>query len=91
MMMRPRNVLFPVVVVLFSISLFAVANGAWLRNVPARDHEMTNPYHGDPDTIAAGRRIFVDHCMHCHGENAGGNRKRPAPDQFKSSGASDRR
>jgi mono/diheme cytochrome c family protein len=57
--------------------VFAVADGAWLMTVPARDHERTNPYQGQSDAIAAGRRIFLDHCAKCHGENAEGNKKRP--------------
>jgi mono/diheme cytochrome c family protein len=56
---------------------FAVADGGWLKNVPARDHEKTNPYRDQPDAVAAGRRIFVDRCSHCHGENAEGTKKRP--------------
>jgi mono/diheme cytochrome c family protein len=57
---------------------FGVADGGWLKNVPARDHEKTNPYRDQQDAIAAGRRVFVDRCSHCHGENAEGTRKRPA-------------
>ena len=53
------------------------ADGSWLKNVPARDHEKTSPYHGQADAIAAGRRIFVDRCSQCHGENAEGTKKRP--------------
>jgi mono/diheme cytochrome c family protein len=56
---------------------FGVANGAWLLNVPARDHKKTNPYRGQHDAIAAGRRVFTDHCSQCHGQNAEGRKKRP--------------
>jgi mono/diheme cytochrome c family protein len=56
---------------------FGVADGGWLKNVPARDHEKTNPYRDQQDAIAAGRRVFVDRCSHCHGENAEGTKKRP--------------
>ncbi len=57
--------------------VFGAADGSWLKNVPARDHEKTNPYHEQADAIAAGRRIFVDRCSHCHGENAEGTKKYP--------------
>ncbi len=57
--------------------VFAVADGAWLTRVPARDHQRTNPYQDQPDAIAAGRRIFLDHCAKCHGEDAEGTKKRP--------------
>ena len=53
------------------------ADGAWLAKVPARDRERTNPYEGQADAIAAGRRVFLDHCAQCHGENAEGTKKRP--------------
>lgn len=64
-------------VVLPAAFVFSADNGGWLRNVPARDHEKASPYHDQPDAIAAGRRIFVDRCSHCHGENAEGTKKRP--------------
>ena len=57
--------------------LFGAANGGWLKNVSARDHEKANPYRGQPDAMAAGRRVFVDRCSHCHGENAEGTKKNP--------------
>jgi mono/diheme cytochrome c family protein len=67
-----------ILLMLFSTAfVFGVADGGWLKNVPARDHERTNPYHNQPEAIAAGRRVFVDRCSHCHGENAEGTKKRP--------------
>jgi len=62
---------------LLSALAWAVADGAWLERVPTRDHERSNPYQGQADAIAAGRRIYVEHCLHCHGENAEGTKKRP--------------
>ena len=61
-----------------SLALFATSNGAWLANVPQRDRERTNPYHDQADAVVAGRRIFLDHCAHCHGDDAEGTRKRPS-------------
>lgn len=63
---------------LLSSLMFATSNGAWLAKVPARDREKVNPYHDQPDTVAAGRRIFVDHCAQCHGKDAQGTDKRPS-------------
>lgn len=65
------------VVLIVATFSFGVADGAWLKKVPARDHEKTNPYRDQPDTVAAGRRVFLDHCAKCHGENAEGTKKRP--------------
>lgn len=56
----------------------AVGDGAWLTGVPTREHAKTNPFRDQPDAISAGRRVYVDHCSHCHGENAEGTKKRPA-------------
>lgn len=66
--------------VLSSLSVFAtvVADGAWLSKVPPRDRERANPYHDQADAVAAGRRVFIDHCAHCHGEDAEGTKKRPS-------------
>jgi mono/diheme cytochrome c family protein len=65
-------------VLLPSVLLFGAADGSWLKGVPSRDHEKGSPYHGQADAIAAGRKIFLDRCAQCHGENAEGTRKRPA-------------
>lgn len=61
-----------------SLTVFATSNGGWLKDVPARDRERTNPYAEQAEAIAAGRRIFVDHCAHCHGDDADGNKKHPS-------------
>ncbi len=63
--------------VLSTVLLFAAADGSWLENVPGKDHARVSPYAGQPDAVAAGRRIFADRCSHCHGANAEGSRKRP--------------
>ena len=79
--MTTRPALFFVIallVILSSAAGFATANGAWLANVPQRDRERVNPYRDQPDVVAAGRRIFIDHCAHCHGNDAEGTKKRPS-------------
>ncbi len=65
-------------ILLSSLATFATSNGAWLMNVPQRDRERVNPYRDQPDAIAAGHRIFLDHCAHCHGNDAEGTKKRPS-------------
>lgn len=75
-MIRKLPFTLPLVLLLAALTLGA-ADGGWLKNVPQRDHERTSPYHDSPDAIAAGRRIFVDRCSHCHGENAEGIKKHP--------------
>lgn len=64
-----------------SVSLIAaasLADGSWLGKVPAREHRKTNPYRSQPAAIAAGRRIYQDHCQKCHGRNAEGTEKHPS-------------
>jgi len=70
---------FAVLVILVPASVVfgRAADGSWLKKVPQREHNKSSPYHDQPDAIAAGRRIFVDHCAQCHGENAEGTKKRP--------------
>jgi len=72
-----------VVVLVLALSLNAamaqyIGDGAWLASVPAKDHERTNPYHGQADAIAAGANIFEEHCAKCHGATAEGTKKRPS-------------
>jgi mono/diheme cytochrome c family protein len=76
-MIRKMSLLLPPLIFLSTALVLASADGAWLAKVPSRDHERTNPYQEQPDAIAAGRRIFLDHCSKCHGENAEGTKKRP--------------
>jgi len=66
------------VVLASALALSATSNGGWLAKVPAGEHEKANPYHEQPDAIAAGQRVFHDHCAHCHGDDAEGTKKRPS-------------
>ena len=68
----------PILILGSSLVLFATSNGGWLKDVPAHDRERVNPYSEQADAIAAGHRIFLDHCAHCHGEDANGTKKRPS-------------
>lgn len=72
----PASLFLPLILLL-TVAGFGIADGTWLKNVPSRDHERNNPYAGQADAVAAGRRVFVDHCSRCHGENAEGTKKRP--------------
>ena len=72
-----RHVCTLLLLLFISITLFAVADGAWLSRVPPSEHEKTNPFAGQQDAIAAGRNVFEEHCGRCHGENAEGTKKRP--------------
>jgi mono/diheme cytochrome c family protein len=79
--MTSRPALFFIAALLIlgcAMAVFATSNGAWLTNVAQREHERVNPYRDQPDAVSAGRRIFLDHCAHCHGKDAEGSKKRPS-------------
>ena len=76
--MHRRRVCFLILMLTSALALFATSNGAWMAKVPARDRDKANPYRDQPDAVAAGRRVFVDHCAHCHGSEAEGTKKRPS-------------
>jgi mono/diheme cytochrome c family protein len=74
-----RSVLLAILlIVLPAATLLATSNGAWLAKVPPQEQGKLNPYKDQPDAVAAGRRIFIDRCAHCHGEDAEGTKKRPS-------------
>jgi mono/diheme cytochrome c family protein len=64
--------------VIVAAALCLAADGSWLQRVPEADRKRVNPFAGKADAIAAGGRIFDDHCAKCHGEDALGNRKHPS-------------
>ncbi len=72
-----RMLVIATVLFAFALLAFAAADGAWLARVPAQDHARTNPYQGQAEAVAAGKRIYEDHCRKCHGEDAEGTKKRP--------------
>lgn len=72
-----------------SLTCFAVADGSWLKKVPASDHARTNPLAGNPDAIAAGANLFANNCAKCHGENALGKNSRPALRSDRIAGTTD--
>ena len=73
-MIRPSLVVF----LLVAVSFAAEFNGGWLKKVPPREQQKTNPYENQSGAVDAGRQVFLQHCSHCHGENATGNKKHPS-------------
>jgi mono/diheme cytochrome c family protein len=66
-----------VVALLLAAASFLAADGGWLKHVPEADKKRVNPFAGQADAIAAGGRMFEDHCAKCHGADAMGRGKRP--------------
>ena len=51
---------------------------AELAKAPEKARTRVNPLENDPEAVAAGRLLFEDHCVECHGENAEGGKKGPS-------------
>jgi mono/diheme cytochrome c family protein len=70
--------------VAFSLALcaaltFAAAVHSHWDHLPAKDHARPNPLAGQSEAIAAGARVYTDHCAECHKADARGDgHKRPS-------------
>jgi mono/diheme cytochrome c family protein len=51
---------------------------AELTKAPEKALAKVNAFEGSPEAVAAGRKLFVQHCAQCHGNLAGGTRKGPS-------------
>jgi mono/diheme cytochrome c family protein len=49
-----------------------------LKRVPQRARGKRNPLTDSPNAIAAGRKLFEEHCVECHGMTAEGTRRGPS-------------
>jgi len=43
-----------------------------IAQAPVKLRDWKNPYAGQADSIAAGEKLFLQHCAECHGEDARG-------------------
>jgi mono/diheme cytochrome c family protein len=44
-----------------------------IAKAPAKARDWKNPYDGQADALAAGQKLFLQHCSSCHGENGRGS------------------
>jgi cytochrome c oxidase cbb3-type subunit 2 len=51
---------------------------AELAKAPKKDAARRNPLAKDPDAVAAGGKLFSQHCAECHGDMADGGKKGPS-------------
>ncbi|HYM76587.1 MAG TPA: c-type cytochrome [Candidatus Dormibacteraeota bacterium] len=51
---------------------------AELAKAPAKAAARRNPLESDPDAVAAGSKLFEQHCAECHGATADGGKKGPS-------------
>jgi cytochrome c oxidase cbb3-type subunit 2 len=49
-----------------------------LRDAPAKARARLNPMESEPDAVAAGGKLFGEHCAECHGKKAEGTRRAPS-------------
>ena len=49
-----------------------------LARIPAQARLKRNPLEGDPEAVAAGKKLFEQHCAECHGDSAEGSRRGPS-------------
>ena len=49
-----------------------------LANVPDKARAKRNPLENDPDAVAAGGKLFDQHCAECHGMKAEGTKRAPS-------------
>jgi mono/diheme cytochrome c family protein len=73
-----------ILVSLFAASIAAAASsahkhktddrGVWLEiaRAPVKTRSVKNPYQGQADAVAAGEKLFRQHCAECHGDDATG-------------------
>jgi mono/diheme cytochrome c family protein len=45
-----------------------------IARAPIQARSWKNPYFGDPAAILSGKKLFLQHCAECHGDDARGNR-----------------
>jgi len=75
---RPLWVLMVVGVAVVMVSVFTYAQRAdrgskTSNEKSAEDRSVNNPVKATPKSVEAGRKIFLDKCDACHGEDATGN------------------
>ena len=53
-------------------------NYAAIKNAPEKERSRPNPLANDRDAVAAGGKLFGDHCAECHGLKAEGGKRAPS-------------
>jgi mono/diheme cytochrome c family protein len=49
-----------------------------IQKAPEKARAKRNPFEQNADAVAAGKNLFVQHCLECHGESALGGKKAPS-------------
>src|SRR5690349_146529 len=76
--MRAKIIVLSSVLLLGATSIVAkVGDGSWLMKVPEAARVRPNPLATDPESAAAGAKLFQQNCASCHGKTAQGRNKHP--------------
>ena len=83
----PARRFLPAILVLASLAFVAASSGRErkeetdsrgvllaIAQAPAKARDWKNPYEGDPNAVLAGKKLYLQHCAECHGNNARGMR-----------------
>ena len=65
-------------VLIFSCLVARATSDSLFDRAPDSDRKRVNPYANQSDAVAAGSRLFSDHCAKCHGADALGRGKKPS-------------
>jgi mono/diheme cytochrome c family protein len=79
--MAHRLIIFATLIfgTIFSLTS-SVAQQPTFRNAPASAAAMKNPYAGNAAAAAAGKKLYAQDCVQCHGNNLQGMGPAPALD-----------
>jgi mono/diheme cytochrome c family protein len=55
----------------------AETDHSWLKRVSEKDRQRLNPYAGQADAVAAGGKLYGEHCSKCHGVELKGAGSKP--------------
>ena len=73
-MIRPSLVVF----LLAAVSFAAEFNGGWLKKVPPREQQKTNPYENQSGAVDSGRQVFLTALLALPRRKRFGNKKHPS-------------
>lgn len=78
-MQKYMQLIAVIFIIVFSLlALASVGDGQWMSRVPEAARLRANPTATDSEAIAAGAKLFQQHCATCHGKQAEGRSKRPS-------------
>lgn len=62
----------------FLASFTYASSDSIFERAPDSDRKKVNPYANQSEAVAAGSKLFSDHCAKCHGSDALGRGKKPS-------------